>query len=531
MKTPPNILIADDEPDTVMFLEQICKREGYDVSVAENGVQALEYIKTQIPDLILLDIQMPLLNGFEVVEALQENENTASIPIIVLTANATKPEQAIKGLDIGADDYIIKPFNFRELLARIRAKLRTRELEENLKKKRNELDMLVRLGMALNNAKEPEHLIHEILNFLLNELPFDASTLELLPATGVHNGFSKTIYTDGKIHTTQSFGNIIENSDTPHLEYIYSLSDAKNILIAPLEEEDTNLGNLYICSNSFVQNPDNRRVIQAASRQITLAIRNSYLYSSLQVYATNLEDLVDERTKELELAQKQLIRSEKLASIGRLAGEIAHEINNPLQPIIINLQSVLEDIQDDIPVDTQAIDIMLEEAERLKRTVKRLLNFARPDTKGIREVSLYEIIQDVLALTQKKIEHTNVKLVTSLNADITNVSVAPDQIKQVLLNLAINAIEAMSNVDQATLTIELASDNKNAQIVIIDNGHGMTKEQINQIFEPFFSTKEHGSGLGLAITHSIIEAHGGKIQVESELHQGTKFTILLPFTT
>jgi two-component system NtrC family sensor kinase len=269
------------------------------------------------------------------------------------------------------------------------------------------------------------------------------------------------------------------------------------------------------------------RLMRSASQQATLAIRNTQLYNSLRSYAELLEQRVEERSAALENTQKQLIRSEKLASLGRLAGEIAHEVNNPLQPIMSSLERALEDLEAENPIDSEDLSMAVSEVERLKRIVKRLLDFARPDTGGMRPTDMSGLIKEIIRFTSKRIEHAQVKVETDLQP-IDPIEVNPDQIQQVILNLIINAADAMTHTKDGRLEVHLWQADEYAHIKVKDNGEGIAPDLVSRIFEPFFSTKDEGSGLGLSISHSIVEAHGGQIDVQSQPGVGTEFRISLP---
>jgi signal transduction histidine kinase len=221
------------------------------------------------------------------------------------------------------------------------------------------------------------------------------------------------------------------------------------------------------------------------------------------------------------------MRSEKLAALGRLSAEIAHEVNNPLQPIMNCLESAIEDIESNLPVDPEDLRLALSEAARLKRMVTRLLDFARPDTGGIVETDLLKLIQEVLALIHKKLELTHIEVIENLHP-VPPIHANPDQLRQVFLNLIINAIDAMMQNEKGVLEVTLYADKQFVYIRVRDNGTGIPEEQINRIFDPFFSTKEGGSGLGLTVTHTIVEAQGGNIDVKSQIGKGTEFIIRLP---
>ncbi|HLA42060.1 MAG TPA: response regulator, partial [Aggregatilineales bacterium] len=488
MHEPPIILITDDEEDTASLLTRICTRAGFDTRVASDGFKSLELAESISPDLILLDIQMPGLTGFEVVEQLRQKPKTAQIPIIVITAAATKPEDAVRGIEIGADDYILKPFNYHELVARMRAKLKARELEERLKKRTGELELLVRLGEDLSRSQEIQLLAENLLNFLNRELEAEISVLctearedhpaiEVMLQNGTLSRIENQINRDYFHQSVADANGHILNAE--RLKGYFQRESIQSGIFVPVTHDDMRIGILAIGhSNSTRYGTDELRVMGSVSRQAALAIRNAQLYESLRIYADELETRVEERTEELQKAQKQLMRSEKLASLGRLSGEIAHEINNPLQPIMTCLEGVIEDVESKSAIDIEDLQMAMSEVTRLKRTVTRLLDFARPDSSGVVKVNINELAHEVLALIHKKLYNTHIKLVTDMK-DVPEIQANPDQIKQVLLNIAINAVDAMSGQQESIVQIRLVHEPKQdyVAISICDNGEGIPPER------------------------------------------------------
>jgi signal transduction histidine kinase/DNA-binding response OmpR family regulator len=537
MYTPPLVLIADDEPDTLSLLEKICVRAGFQTMTAADGEEAYHFTVDKLPDLVLLDVQMPHMTGFQVVEALRQREDTRLIPIIIITAAATTPSDIQHGLEIGADDYIPKPFNFHELTARMRAKLRAKELEERLQQRTRDLETLVKLGIELSHPPKLEPLARKLLQTLAQEIGVSIVTLHILE-TPDNPGISLVAH-KGEIIEAPSQNHFetyireLEDESVRILNYtesapLFLRDDIHSGILVPLIQLDVFSGLLAVGHyDPEFFDEHHLRVMNAVSRQVSMAILNGQLFDSLRAYAEELESRVEERTEALRSAQENLMRSEKLASLGRLSAEIAHEINNPLQPIMTSLEGALEDAEADIPIDPEDLRLALNEASRLKRIVARLLDFARPDSGGIVATDLQKVIEEVLALTYKKLERTHIKVIEKIDS-APPISANPDQLKQVFLNLTINAIDAMNGNPKGLLQVSLWKDGGYVCLSVLDNGKGIPPEQITRIFDPFFSTKEGGSGLGLAISHSIIEAHGGKIEVKSELNKGTEFVIRLP---
>lgn len=526
--TTPLVLVADDEINTTIMLQHIFERDGYRVERVNDGFAAIETAKRILPDLILLDIRMPRLDGFEVLRLLREDSQTSSIPTIVITANATAPADVERGLNLGADDYLQKPFAPQELLARARSKIRARQLEDALHRRTQQLETLLRVSEQLNQHRELQDLLNLMVDLLLERLPGDAAIVHLLDAQGqiTHlRAIDRFGLIDAPVDAsfvTQSLraGEAVlwDDGQLPVANYATAMT-------ATLRHGDSLMGLLTLLSHNSFYDDNHLRLFNGIATQAALALRNAELYRIQANYAVHLEDMVAERTQELQSAQQLLIRSEKLASIGHLAASIAHEINNPLMPIGLLLERLIDELQETgADVDFQGIEMIQEHVERIRRIVRNLLDFARPDAK-LRPLDVNEVVQTILKLNQKFFEHERIRIDAQLTAT-PPVFGSKDQLEAVFMNLALNAQAAMEG--GGTLTIKAYTQGSQAVIEFIDTGLGIPKENLDRIFDPFFSTKTTGTGLGLFVCYSVVEGHHGMIEVESEVGKGTRFTVRLP---
>jgi signal transduction histidine kinase len=229
--------------------------------------------------------------------------------------------------------------------------------------------------------------------------------------------------------------------------------------------------------------------------------------------------------QELEHAQYQLIRTEKLAALGQLAAGVAHEINNPLGTITIYAHILLKNMEAD---DPRRDDVMLiiSEANRTKDIVKGLLSFARETKLKPGDADINELLEDTLGLLVNQLLFQNIKIKKGFSQDLPTIFADATQLKQVFLNIILNAAQAMEG--RGNLTITTWQEKNYIKIKIRDTGPGILPEHVGKLFNPFFTTKEKGTGLGLAISYGIIERHSGKIEVDTELEKGSTFTISLP---
>ncbi len=231
--------------------------------------------------------------------------------------------------------------------------------------------------------------------------------------------------------------------------------------------------------------------------------------------------------RELQKIQQALLQSEKLAAMGRLTSQVAHELNNP----IYGIMNTLELLKTEIPPESKRrkiLELSLSETQRLSEMLRNMLSFSKPEEEKRRPVKMNELVEGILLVMEKQMRESNIKVETSFDDEIPEVMASTNQMRQVMLNIIKNAKEAMPK--GGTLTIQTSMEDKHVLIHVQDTGVGIPEEIRDKIFEAFFTTKQKvkGVGLGLSVCYGIIKDHGGEIKVESEEGKGTTFTIRLP---
>ena len=225
--------------------------------------------------------------------------------------------------------------------------------------------------------------------------------------------------------------------------------------------------------------------------------------------------------------ESQLQHVQKMQAIGQLAAGVAHEINNPLTTILTSSMLIQEDLSADDP-NYQELEMIVNETLRCRKIVTGLLDFARESKPVMKDYNINDIVEKSILLTRKQGDFKNIALKHNLSQDIPRICLDNDKIQQALINLALNAIEATDSGGKVTFTTRFLMEDDMIEIVVSDTGKGIPREDLDHLFEPFFTSKEGGTGLGLSITHGIIQQHAGVIDVQSHQGKGTTFTIKLP---
>jgi two-component system NtrC family sensor kinase len=305
-------------------------------------------------------------------------------------------------------------------------------------------------------------------------------------------------------------------------------TEVRGLMAVPLLTREREIGVVEVSSSEpGAYTNSELQTLQAVASALSMALENASLYDELKTLL-----------REREQAQAQLIHAEKMAALGRLSASIAHEINNPLQAMQTYLTLAQEELgSDQRPEEmNRYLGTVGNEIERIAAIVRRMRDFYRPAREELQPTYLHAVLESVLELTSKQLQHSNVTVQRTWTDYLPEIQANPDHLKQVFLNLVLNSIDAMraGGVLRISTAMDrmLVSNNQQplpaVRIEFSDTGEGIPPEVLPRLFEPFFTTKERGSGLGLSVSYGIIQAHNGQIKVESHTGLGTTFTILLP---
>lgn len=294
----------------------------------------------------------------------------------------------------------------------------------------------------------------------------------------------------------------------------------KSIWVAAL------LGVFVLCLRPFVEIAE---PIAADLARAFFFVAVAFCVGTVSEHAEAARRAEDESRKELESAQRRLVASERLASMGQLSAAVAHEINNPLGTILLYSHALLKQFNGADPKH-EDLEMIVSEATRCKNIVRGLLDFARKSRVSKSASNLSQLIQEVVSIMAPQAESASVRVIADVQKGLPSMMIDAAQIKQMLVNLVQNGIDAIAESGEVRVSAHLCPEGDTVEINIKDTGCGIARENIPKLFTPFFTTKElgQGTGLGLAIAYGVVKMHYGDIAVESEEGEGTTFTIRLP---
>ncbi len=527
----PLVLYANEDQHLTLQLEQIFQREGFRVESVADGNETLSRARRLTPALMILDTDLPGLGGLEVLRLLRESENTANIPAIILSSQPLRASDVDSGLGIGVDDWLNKPFSPRELLARAHNKMRSRQLQADLQQRTRELEALLHASEQLNRVKSVRELLEMAPRLTLELLPGSLVAMGRLDENGVLRSH-RIYHKDGSPLPAETDAALLSLLQGERRSRVLNGETGlpqgwSGGMIAVLQHGDSARASAIVASPQDLYNSRHLHLLEGIGQQAVLALHDAQLHEMLTQQNYELEETVRERSADLESAQNMLIRSEKLATVGHLAAGLAHEINNPLQPIRLLLDDMLEDLEAGVMPEAEDVVRIQESILRITRTVGQLLGFARRNEADsvFSRVDPGEVLRDVINLNRKMFEQKDLKLHEDLPR-LPMICGNRDQLEQVFMNLLLNAWSAMSQGD--FLTLEARKWKNCVEVHVRDSGHGVPPEHIKEIFEPYFTTRDDGRGLGLFICYNIVQSHRGTIEVQSTVGQGSTFTVRLP---
>jgi signal transduction histidine kinase len=526
---PVKILHVEDNADNRRLVRRLLVAEGYQLLEAEDGLEGIDKAVREEPDLILLDIGLPRFDGYEAAAALRAFPSLATTLIVALTAY-TNPGDRERILTAGCNGYIAKPIDVDRFTGVVAEFLRgkreqvepaqqtgylrelNQKLVQRLFKKIQEMEKANRDLTARSGQLESLHRIGEQIT---SQLSLQTLAGELLPSLASALGFSAL-----EVSLVDPGTGRLEVWPLPEPGKPAGAGREGRMLEVPTAIQGRVTGRLRAWVTSDDLSPaEAEQILRIVASQVAVAAENARLYEGLR-----------RQIEELRQTQAQLVQSAKLAAIGELAANVAHEINNPMTSILGYATLMLDEGVDAATV-MEYLKTIQSEALRIRETVRALLDFSRQRDFTKEHVDISQAVKDTLALVRRHAALSNIAVEEKYDTNLPPVEVDVPQCKQVFLNLITNALDAMPH--GGTLTVTTSRDGDFIRIGFADTGGGIPEANLARIFDPFFTTKPavKGTGLGLSVSLGIIQSHGGTIDVKSEMGKGSVFSVKLPIPT
>lgn len=512
------LLVENDSVICGQLTEEL-QRNSFAALIADNINQAYELLQTQQIDIVLADINLTDINAVDLLKRIKSQKATTEVIFITDSGHHNLVVEALRN---GTIDYLKKPINLEEVSTVI-----GRTAEKIVKNK----------GLTYKNTVliiDDNQDVVERLRKVLEK--------ENYATFGAYSGKEGIeVIKNNRIDAVVTDIKMSDISGIDVLEKVKQLyQDIEVIMVTGYDEQELAVRALKAGAIDYLHKPINlEELIHAINKAVEKAtLYRSRLYQNRELKLNaeiiarmneELEKLVAERTTQLSQTQAQLIQSEKMAAIGCLAAGIAHEINNPLTAITMNIAFLADLIKGDERLEKK-LKIIEKEADRASEIVKGLLTFSRQSKQTDRKsTDVHQIIENTLKPIEQELLLNNIKVVRDFSPAFPAVLVNANQIQQVFLNLINNACDAMPKGGQINIKTKKISDSK-IVVEFSDTGTGISPENLAKIFDPFYTTKSpgKGTGLGLTVSYEIIKNHNGEFEVTSELGKGTTFLIRLP---
>jgi signal transduction histidine kinase/response regulator of citrate/malate metabolism len=567
-------------------------QDAYVVESASDGDEAIRLVRSFNPDIVVLDVMLPGISGYEVCKQIKKIPGHEYLKVIFTSGNSM-PHDREAGYLAGGDDYLTKPFSYDEIVGKVNIFARLKSVEESgrellvdnarLKLINRALRHLNKEGARLTRGGNSDAFYLDIIKQLM-ELIYAkfAAFVCFHQAEGIQQFFclgknQNSINVDELFGEAGLFKHLLCSgapllvSDAPSFCNEYGLSmdglSVKNLLFMPIVINDDLLCAVYLAykRDGALFDEHDEITLSIMTKDVAFFLQRQELLTAMQ--RTNLA-LNKEKEEQLQLIQElkeardQLLQSEKMASLGQLAAGVAHEINNPVGYISSNLSTLSDYLSDifNLIKHYEEIEVFLDKnSERYQNLLqlKQLvdINFLKKDVMDLVAESeegaerVRQIVQDLKDFSHEgeevweygdllaglnstlNIVHNELKYkaqVIKEYGELPMVECIAPQLNQVFMNLLVNAAHAIEN--HGTITIRTDVDGDHVWLRFEDTGKGIQEENLTRIFDPFFTTKPvgAGTGLGLSLSYGIIKKHGGRIEVSSKIDVGTAFTVYLP---
>ncbi|RMH68423.1 MAG: response regulator [Gemmatimonadetes bacterium] len=551
------ILVVDDTPTNISLLTYLLEQGGHTVLTATDGIEALERVTPDV-DVILMDVMMPRMDGIEATKKLKENPETQHIPVAILTAKKTSVQDKIAGLSTGADDYLTKPIDTKELVARVENLIRSREVHRRLDEEKRtlvaaktysdrkieKLETINEISTTISSTLDLNQVLQITISKLVELMRVEQATLISVDRSQTR-GHIRAAYNKQK-RNPRYLGSIISLDQYPELvealkthkpvvihktnkinivadgeRYEEEVDSNETTLVLPLRVRQQNIGVITLkgrrTGTPFEK--DDIEFCQVIANQSAIAIDNATLFTSLKS------------------KNQQLKRLDKMKD--DLVNMVVHDLRTPLTSVLGYLDIVLSGMAGDISDDARdCLDRAVESSQWLLKMINDLLDVTKFEegkmTLDVETNFIGDVIDAAVAQVIGTARNAQIEIQVHVNPHLPAIPMDHEKIMRTLVNLIGNAIKFSEENSTVIIRAQLFEENEIC-VSVADQGRGIPKEYFSTIFEKFGQLKtqrtqgeKYSSGLGLTFCKLAIEAHHGKIWVESEVGKGSVFFFTLP---
>jgi PAS domain S-box-containing protein len=513
-----DVLIVDDEVASLRLLTEVLSQDGYRVRPAESARLAIDSALAKPPGLILLDVKMPDMNGFEVCERLKRHERTRDVPIIFISA-LHEADDRVRGFEVGGIDFISKPITESEVVARVRVHMNLRNMQLHL----GDLvaERTAELEREVATRKQAQSALQESEEKYRSLVENASEAIVVIKDQGLAfwnvRAMEITGYSAGEL------------GSMPYMDLIHP--DDRAMVGCEHDRVISGQADVSRYTMRFLARDGRRGWASVNSARIGWQGRPA----SLVLFS----DITELRRSEREAQQQReaLARATRWTTLGELAASIAHDINQPLAAISANASTGLSLSRgDDVNVGEiyEILQDIASDSKRAADVIRGLRELLSGKESSRESFDLNALARETIMMLNSELSMRQIALEALWHSEPIIVSAGRVQLQQVMLNLVLNAVEAMESGGAENRPIEVCTDCDEigiARFTVRDRGTGIREEHMEKVFDQLFSTKPGGLGMGLAISRTIIEAHGGRLSAENNEDLGAKVAFTLPGAT
>ena len=522
----PRLMIVEDNFDMSFFIKE-CLSDDYQVLVSENGAQALSLMKQFPPDLLITDLMMPVLSGDQLVSKVREDRDLSQIPIMVLSAKSDD-KLRVKLLTESVQDYLVKPFSAQELRARVKnlvsLKVARDALQNELSDQNEDISLLTRRLIKSRRKLQESH----------NNLQISESRW-------------KAVYENSAagIAVTDTVGNILATNPAFQRITNYSKNELTQLNMVDLtfseERESMQYRLNQLCVHEGGEYNIERRYMCKGGGYIWAIASVSLIPARSDdppVVLQIIDDITERKNAQdaRDQLQQELVHVSRSTTMGELAAYIAHEVNQPLSAIMTNANAGLRWLRATPPNLKESEDAwarIIRDSDRAAEIIRMIRSFLKRNEPVEEIIDFKSLFSGIQLILSSKTESADVQQILDIADNLPVISGDSVQLQQLLINLAVNGIEAMTSSECLkrilTLAVRLNEITHGVTLIVSDTGIGIDVEQLEAVFDAFHTTKKEGLGMGLAICRTIAEAHDGSIEVMNNLSGGgVTFSVELP---